>query len=153
MKSPQGLNEGRGARPGRREINDGPHRWREHLISAREEECRRPGRDPHDRLGATPAAARPGLDTAGAIPADALRHASAPAVTPRPAADGRHRTPVPETADDGTGPDRAGRGRAGTGPASVSRRAGEPGGSRVVPPRPDTARGTPVRAVLPWGSR
>jgi hypothetical protein len=132
MKSPQGLNEGRGARPGRREINDGPHRWREHLISAREEERRRPGRDPHDRLGATPAAARPGLDTAGAIPADALRHASAPAVTPRPAADGRHRTPVPET---------------------TAWRAGEPGGSRVVPPRPDTARGTPVRAVLPWGSR
>lgn len=42
MKPSQGLNESRGVRPGRREIDDGPHRRREHPISAREEERRRP---------------------------------------------------------------------------------------------------------------
>jgi hypothetical protein len=144
MKPPQGLNEGGGTRPGRREINDGPHRRREHLISAREEERRRPGRDPHGRIGAPPAGARPGLGAP-----EARRP-----LTGAASGTGRLIDRIRRVVGDPGPPEPTGSGPSG----APSRPAARPDGMPVtvtadVPPRPDTARGTLVRAVLPWRSR
>ncbi|GAA2444417.1 sensor histidine kinase [Streptomyces macrosporus] len=218
-------------------MREGSNLWRERLISAREDERRRLGRDLHDTLGATLTGIRLRLETAGAILADepearrlvteaahetgrlidqircvvgdlrppdfadtglpgalrrlaarldgmsatvtadvpdrlpdlppalelavyriasesltnALRHASASTVTTRLTADPRRRVLVLETVDDGVGTGSTGKGRWGTGLASIGRRAEELGGRCAVLPRPDAARGTLVRAVLPWG--
>ncbi len=64
------FNAAPGTRTERRGMRDGPGRWRERLISAREEERRRLGRDLHDTLGATLAGIRLRLETAGAILTD-----------------------------------------------------------------------------------
>jgi len=70
MTPPPTLNDAVDPWPGRPGIHGAGQLWRERLISAREDERRRLGRDLHDTLGATLAGIRLRLETAGAILGD-----------------------------------------------------------------------------------